>query len=164
MNCPSCGAPMRLQNGNSSLRCEYCKTVVTLAPDDIGVQFLEEVPDLLCPLCAASLWNSVLARVPIHACKRCQGLLVAMHSLEPLVESMRALHPERSNPLPADPSDLDRKTECPRCRQRMDAQFYSGGGNVVVCGCEPDELNWLDGGALMRIVRAPQTDEAEIAI
>jgi Zn-finger nucleic acid-binding protein len=152
---------MRLQSGNASLRCEYCKTVVTLTPDDAGMQFLEETPELECPSCAVALWNAVLAGAQLHTCRRCHGLLVRMNALEPLVEAMRAGHPGTEIPAPADPADLERKVVCPRCHQRMDSDFYAGGGNAVVSGCERDELNWLDGGALTRIVRAPQASDAE---
>lgn len=154
MNCPACGAPLRLGSGNANLRCEYCKTVVPIAPDDTGIQFLEEVRDLLCPACAVPLWSAALARVEIHACKRCQGLLVAMSALELLLESVRAAHPEREAPLPANPEDLARKIDCPRCHHRMDTHFYYGGGNAVLSGCERCELNWLDSGTLMRMVQA----------
>lgn len=163
MNCPSCGAPMRLGSGNASLRCEYCKTVVTLAADEDGYEFLDETPELLCPVCGIALWNAVLARVPVHVCKRCHGLLAGMSVLEPLVEAMRATHPGSEIPAPAVPADLDRKISCPKCRQRMDTDFYAGGGNVVIAACERCELNWLEGGALMRIVRAPRAGEAELA-
>lgn len=154
---------MRLGSGNTSLRCEYCKTVVTLAQDEDGIQFLDEAPELECPACATSLWNAVLARVELHACKQCHGLLVAMSGLEPLVESMRAAHPGSEIPASADPADLDRKVVCPRCHGRMDSDFYAGGGNAVISSCERCELNWLEGGALMRIVRAPQASDAEAA-
>ncbi|HWE85188.1 MAG TPA: zf-TFIIB domain-containing protein [Terracidiphilus sp.] len=154
---------MRLAIGNASLRCEFCKAVVTLTPDDAGVKWLEEAPDLECPSCAAALWNAVLARVPLHACKNCHGLLVAMNALEPLVESMRAGHPGSETPAPADPADLKRRFNCPQCHQHMDSDFYAGGGNVVVSGCERDEVNWLEGGVLMRIVRAPRASDAEAA-
>jgi len=154
---------MRLGSGNASLRCEYCNTVVTLAQDIDGIEFLEEAPDLECPVCAAWLWNAVLGRVQLHACKQCHGLLAPMSGLEPLVENLRAAHPGGEVPVPADPADLDRKVICPRCHQRMDSDFYAGGGNAVVASCERCELDWLGGGALMRIVHAPQTSDAEPA-
>lgn len=163
MNCPSCGAPMRLQNGNTSMVCEHCKTVVALSADDDGYQFLDEAPELLCPLCAVALWNAVLARVPVRTCKRCHGLLTGMSALEPLVEAMRATNPGGAIPAPADPADLDRRIDCPQCHQRMNTDFYAGGGNVVISGCERCELNWLDSGALMRIAQVPQPSDAEPA-
>ena len=37
----------------------------------------------------------------------------------------------------------------------MDTHFYNGPGNVIIDDCDQCELNWLDHGELMRIVRAP---------
>jgi LSD1 subclass zinc finger protein len=159
MNCPSCGAPLRLAPGNTSLRCDYCKIVVAVAADDTGVQFLDEAPELVCPACAAALWKSVLATVELDACKQCHGLLAPMGWFEPLVEKMRALHAEREFPAAADDAALDRKVLCPRCRQRMDTHYYFGGGHAVMSTCERCELHWLDGGMLMRIVRTPHINE-----
>lgn len=154
---------MQLASGNASLRCEYCQTVVTIAPDDTGIQLLDEATELLCPVCAEALWNAVLARVQVNTCKRCKGLLVRMSALEPLVEAMRATHPGSEIPAPAGPADLDRKIACPQCHQRMDMDFYAGGGNVVVAGCERCELKWLGGGALMRMVQAPHASDSELS-
>ena len=159
MNCPSCGAPMRLANGNTSLRCDYCKNVVVVKADDSGVQFLEEVPDSLCPACATPLWNAVLAKEKLNACKQCHGLLVAMGAFGDLIENMRAEHPEVTVPIPSDPAELQRKVDCPLCHQRMDTHFYFGGGNAVMSTCERCEVHWLDGGVLMQIVRAPRYSE-----
>jgi LSD1 subclass zinc finger protein len=159
MNCPSCGAPLKLAPGNTSLRCDYCKVNISIAADDTGVQFLDELPGRACPSCSAPLWKSVLAGIELDACKQCHGLLVPMGSFEALVEKMRTLHSEREFPGAADDSILDRKLSCPICHQRMDTHFYFGGGHAVMSTCERDELHWLDGGMLMRIVRTPQLSE-----
>jgi Zn-finger nucleic acid-binding protein len=152
---------MRLTNGNASLRCDYCKSMVVAAADDTGVQFLDEVMDLLCPLCAVPLWNAVLARVQMHACKRCHGLLVLMESLDPLIEQMRAGNNNNGAvPPPADPSELNQIVNCPKCHHRMDTHYYYGGGQAVISGCETCDWNWLDGGVLMRMVHAPHASSA----
>jgi Zn-finger nucleic acid-binding protein len=161
---------MHLTGGNASLRCDYCKTVVVVAPDDAGIQFVDEAAKLACPLDTAPLWNAVLARVPIRACKQCHGLLVSMGAFEDLIANMRALHPEEVDSPPANRADLKRKVICPNCHQAMDTHFYFGGGHAVISTCEKCELHWLDGGVLMRIVRAPREnvaarlDEAETEI
>jgi Zn-finger nucleic acid-binding protein len=154
---------MRLANGNASLRCDYCKSIFVAAADDTGVQLLDQAAELACPVCAVPLWDAVLAGVQIHACKHCHGLLVAMGAFEELIDQMRALHEESAIPSPADPADLKRNISCPRCRRRMDTHFYYGGGQAVISGCESCSLNWLDGGVLMRIVRAPHRSESETA-
>ncbi len=159
MNCPSCGAPLRLAAGNTSLRCEYCKLVVAVEADDTGVQFLDEAPELTCPTCSASLWKAVLATVEVDACKTDRGLLVLMDWFEPLVEKMRGLHAEREIPGPVDEAELERKIMCPKCHQRMDTHYYFGGGHAVMSTCERCQAHWVDGGMLMRIVRAPRISE-----
>lgn len=146
---------MRLANGNISLRCDYCKSLVITKADDAGVQFLDEVQELTCATCQAALWDAVLAALQVNACRKCHGLLVSMGGFEALIEKMRALHAEREIPGPADEAELDRKVLCPKCRQRMDTHYYFGGGHAVMSTCERCELHWLDGGVLMRIVRAP---------
>ena len=37
----------------------------------------------------------------------------------------------------------------------MDTHYYAGPGNIVIDDCASCELNWLDAGELMAIVRAP---------
>ncbi|MGA3032937.1 MAG: hypothetical protein ABSD70_06615 [Terracidiphilus sp.] len=159
MNCPSCGAPLKLSAGNTSLRCDYCKLVVAVGSDDTGVQFLGEAPEMTCPTCAGGLWHGVLAAVEVDACKTDRGLLVPMSWFEALVEKMRALHTEREIPGPVDEAELERKVMCPRCHQKMETHYYYGGGHAVMSTCEQCELHWLDGGMLMRIVRMPHQDE-----
>lgn len=151
---------MRLTGGNAGLRCEYCRTVVVVAPDDAGTQFVDQAAGLACPACGEPLWNAVLAHVAIQACKKCHGLLVPMATFEDLIDNMRAEHPGTEDSSPADPADLKRRITCPRCRQNMDTHFYFGGGHAVMSTCERCELHWLDGGVLMRIVRAPQHESA----
>ncbi len=159
MNCPSCGAPLKLAPGNTSLRCDYCKLVVAVTADDSGVQFLDELRNLKCPACASELWRGVLATVELCACKKCHGLLVPMGRFELLVEKMRDQHAEREIPSPMDDAELDRKVNCPKCHQQMDTHFYMGGGHAVMSTCEQDELHWLGGGMLMRVVRMPHLSE-----
>ena len=72
---------------------------------------------------------------------------------------MRGLHTEREIPSPVDESELERKVMCPKCHQKMDTHYYFGGGHAVMSTCERCELHWLDGGMLMRIVRAPRIAE-----
>lgn len=151
---------MHLGIGNDSLRCEYCKTVVIVQKDDHGVRYLDETPELHCPVCAVSLWNATLAGIQLHACKQCSGLLVSMGAIDTLIDELRSTNTETQIPPPPDSHGLREKIDCPRCHQHMDVHFYFGGGGAVIGGCEHCELNWLDGGMLMRIVRAPHYNEA----
>jgi len=159
MNCPSCGAPLKLAPGNTSLRCDYCQVMVTVTSDQSGVQLLEEVRDLPCPTCAAPLWHAVLATIELHSCKKCHGLLIPMGAFAALVDKMRGLHEEREFPGPVDEKLIENKIVCPKCRQPMDTHFYLGGGHAIMSTCERDELHWLDGGMLLRIVRMPHVSE-----
>jgi len=155
---------MRLAHGNASLRCDYCKTVVIVQSDDLGVQYLEQSADLACPICVIQLWNATLTGIKIRACERCHGLLVAMEALEALIEQLREKYEEAEIPIAAEPADLNRRTDCPNCHQRMDTHFYYGGGSAVISGCERCSLNWLDGSVLLRIVRAPHSADAEASL
>jgi Zn-finger nucleic acid-binding protein len=159
MNCPSCGAPLRAAGGIESLRCDYCKNFVYTAPDDEGVSYLEELEELLCPVCAIPLWNATLTNISIRACKKCHGRLVAMDIFEELIGRLRTEHPGSKTPVTDDGSDEKRRLDCPVCHRHMETHFYYGGGHVVMEDCERCELNWLDGGALLRLAHAPHTEE-----
>jgi len=150
---------MRLADGLVSLRCDYCKSLYYSAPDDEGVRYLDELENLLCPVCDVPLWNANLADVPIRACKKCRGMLVAMGAFEALIDQARGERHEAKIPMADDGSDLSRRLECPQCHHPMETHFYYGGGHVVMEDCERCELNWLDGGAVMRIVNAPRSEK-----
>lgn len=159
MNCPSCGAPLRISDANTSLRCDYCHSVVTVQADETGVQFVDEAQELICPNCTVPVWNALLAGVRLDACKRCHGLLVPTGSFEALIERMRAENLGSEIPALGDAADLDRRVSCPKCRQRMETHFYYGGGHAVMSTCERCDLHWLESGVLMQIVRAPHEGE-----
>jgi len=151
---------MHMAGGLASLRCDYCKNMVYAAPDDEGVRYLDELEDLQCPVCMIPLWNATLGNIPFRACKKCRGMLVKMNAFEAFIDRERSAHPGTEMPLDDDGSDLNRKLECPQCHRAMDAHFYYGGGHVVMNDCERCELNWLDGGGLLRIAHAPHSNEA----
>ena len=155
MNCPSCGAAMRLHADEDCLKCDYCKSIFFPAKDDDGVAVLCIPADEACPVCGIPLMHAALAKVRIRYCTRCRGMLIPMGVFMALVEALR----EGDNgtliaPTP-DPHDLQRHIDCPHCHKRMDTHFYNGPGNVIIDDCSDCLLNWLDHGELMRIVRAP---------
>ena len=151
---------MHLATGNTSLVCDYCKTVVVLPTDDAGIQFISETAaNLNCPVCSIKLWDAVVSGIQVNACNRCHGSLIHMGVLETVIDQLRSKVMDAQIPTPANPQDLQRKIECPNCHQKMDVHFYMGGGGAVIGGCERCELDWLDGGALMRIARAPHHDD-----
>ncbi len=153
---------MRLATGDASMRCDYCKTVVVLPADDAGVHFLEETfQELNCPVCSIPLWNAMLGGIKLCACKKCKGMLIGMNVFEPLIGELRdKCKNEDEIPSPADPADLRRAVDCPKCHRHTDVHFYMGGGGAIIATCENCELNWLDGGMLMRIVRTPHEESS----
>jgi Zn-finger nucleic acid-binding protein len=155
MNCPSCGAPMRLEPDKDCLTCDYCKNIWFPAKGDDGVSVFPEKSEDSCPVCSTPLMYASIAKVRIEYCERCRGMLIPMGAFIGLVDELRAGQPGSLIPPPPDPRELRQRLPCPRCHKPMDTHFYSGAGNVIIESCDLCELNWLDHGKLMRIVRAP---------
>ena len=157
MNCPSCGAPMKPKADLQSFKCEYCLSVFFPEKNDDGVRVLEEQSGHDCPICSVPLMHAYLFKSPIIYCTKCNGMMIAMGMLEPLIDQLRSEHAASSAPPPTDKDDLRRKINCPQCHRPMDAHIYGGPGNVVIDSCETCSLLWLDRGELLRIARAPDT-------
>ena len=163
MNCPTCGAPMRLESGAESLTCDYCGNIVFPEKDDTGVRVLSEPTSELCPACSIGLVDASFTGARLKYCTRCRGMLIDMDIFADLVQTLR-----RGNggviPRPPDRSELERRLSCPHCRQAMETHFYAGPGNVILSDCERCSLDWLDHGKLMRIAHAPDAlrEEAEV--
>jgi Zn-finger nucleic acid-binding protein len=156
MNCPSCGAPMRLEQDKDYLRCDYCKNLYFPKENEDGVRVLGELSELLCPVCSVPLIHAALYGCRILYCDRCRGLLVSMDFFVELTQELRAADAHAGIlPSPPDPKDLERHTDCPQCHRRMDTHYYAGPGNIVIDDCSFCHLNWLDYGELQRITRAP---------
>jgi LSD1 subclass zinc finger protein len=156
MNCPSCGAPLHLQEGRESLTCEYCRTVYLPEKNDDGVRVFDQPSEFLCPVCEAPLFHAAMERQRILYCTRCRGSLIPMAVFVVLVRDLRARRGGAAGISPApDRREFDRRTRCPQCGAPMDTHYYAGGGNVVLDDCSRCEWNWLDAGELMSIVRAP---------
>lgn len=155
MNCPNCGAPMRVKSDATSLSCEYCHSTCVLDKNDDGVQVLDEQADEQCSLCNQPLVRAVLAKCPILYCKKCGGMLVAMGALEDLIAELRvAGQGSVAKPTAYDPEELRRVLQCPHCHRRMEAHLYAGPGNVVIDSCEDCSMIWLDRGEAKRIASA----------
>jgi len=156
MNCPSCGAAMRFEDGRSCLTCEYCGNIQVLEADRDGVAMLGEASPVKCPLCKTPMEEAAVHGRQLLCCPRCRGLLVAMSVFVEVTGTLRA---ERTGPPESphrfDPKDLERALLCPSCGAPMDTHLYAGPGNVVIATCEFCDLEWLDHGALRHIVAAP---------
>ncbi|MBV9500979.1 MAG: zf-TFIIB domain-containing protein [Acidobacteriaceae bacterium] len=147
---------MRVRDGDDCLACEYCKSVHLPEKSKDGVALLRETSNFQCPLCAVPLEHALIGRYRTLYCIRCHGNLISMPVFVSLVEHLRAQQGDAWEiPPPPDPQRLRRRIHCPQCKQTMDTHYYCGPGNVIIDDCDRCELNWLDNGELMRIVRAP---------
>lgn len=146
---------MHLKPDAQSYKCDYCQSVYFPEKNGDGVRVLDEPSGQDCPLCKLPLMEAVLVRERIRYCTRCGGMLLPMPELEDLIDELRSQGSGSALQPPGDPSDLNRKLDCPQCHSRMDAHFYCGPGNVVVDSCDQCFLIWMDRGKLMHIASAP---------
>lgn len=156
MNCPNCGAPMCFHDGRECMTCDYCQSVYFPEKNEDGVRVLGERSELSCPVCAIPLARAILASHQILYCTRCRGSLVPAPVFVLAMQDLRAQRTDFSAAAHRpDAKELDRHLECPQCHRAMDTHYYGGPGNIVIDDCARCELNWLDAGELMAIVRAP---------
>jgi len=156
MNCPNCGAPMRLLDGRECLTCDYCKSEYFPEKNEDGIRVLDDRSELSCPVCAVPLAHAILESHQILYCTRCRGSLIPAPVFVLILRDLRARRENATaTPHLPDPQELQRRIQCPQCHRAMDTHYYAGPGNVVIDDCEWCELNWLDAGELMTIVRAP---------
>lgn len=153
MNCPACGAPMKLASGEDSFTCPYCHSVYFPEKNDDGVRLLGDSEEM-CPVCAIQLKEAALDQVRLRYCERCRGMLISMDSFAALVDAVRAGTQGAVITAKADLDELKRKLTCPHCHRSMDSHFYAGPGKVIIADCEHCNLNWLDHGKLQRIAHA----------
>jgi len=156
MNCPSCGAPMRLEEDQDSFHCEYCKNIFFPEKNEEGVRVLGEPSGLNCPVCSTGLVHAAIGGGRILYCTGCRGMLIRMDIFPGLIQAAQA-HREGPAIIPhrPDPNGLRRHIKCPQCHASMNTHFYAGPGNIIIDSCSDCYLDWLDDGELMRIVRAP---------
>ena len=154
MNCPGCGAAMRLEEDKTYLTCDYCTTPFFPEPNGDGVRDLGAPADSLCPVCGVPLAHAAIGDHRVFSCERCRGILLPMPLLVDLIGELRPHAGSGAARLPS-PRDLERKIRCPKCHQPMDTHPYAGGGNVVIDSCSRCFLDWLDYGELQRILHAP---------
>ena len=109
MNCPSCGAPMRLDAGGESLSCSYCGSIVFPDKNDEGVRVLSGPTEEMCPVCSLALVNASFAGARLRYCTRCRGMLFAMEVFADLVPQLRTGNESGPIPPPPDRSELERR-------------------------------------------------------
>jgi Zn-finger nucleic acid-binding protein len=137
------------------LHCSHCD----------GYHFPQETGDGVCPLGDPSGVSCLVCRdQPLQMalidgdevcyCDRCRGFLTTMPAFSIIVTKRRARHTTHEQlPGPFDPEELKRHLKCPKCKKRMSAHPYFGGGNAVVDTCDRCGLIWLDAGELAVIER-----------
>jgi Zn-finger nucleic acid-binding protein len=159
VNCPSCGAPMRLEADRNYLLCDYCGSVYFPEPNADGVRVLGGSSPLGCPTCDIPLVHASVGDQRMLYCTRCRGMLIPMDVFVTIVQDLRSRR-EASVDAVRQPDwrEMDRRLRCPQCNQVMETHPYGGGGNVILEDCERCSLNWLDYGELDKIVRAPDHD------
>lgn len=163
MNCPTCGAAMRVVARRHYFHCEHCGRYHFPEGTAEGVVVLEGPAGLDCPVCSQPLRDARLDGEPAGSCEHCRGVLIVTASFTVVVTKRRARQRAGEQPRePFDPAELKRGVDCPRCRRRMDTHAYSGGGNAVIDSCSQCNLVWLDAGELAIIERyVPSTHRIE---
>src|SRR6266852_4593021 len=90
MNCPNCGAPMRLDEDKDFFNCDYCVSTYFPQKNEDGIRVLGEPAALSCPLCAVPLVHAALSGCRIMYCTRCRGALIKMAVFVELLQARRA--------------------------------------------------------------------------
>jgi len=154
MNCPGCGAAMKPAGNRNYFLCDHCGNFHFPQETGDGVCPTTDAAGCSCPLCALPLVDALIDGEAVAYCGRCRGFLTLIPKFGSIVEKRRSRHtPNEEQPAPFDPAELRRVLKCPKCRLRMEAHPYFGGGNAVVDTCERCQLIWLDAGELAVIER-----------
>jgi len=115
---------------------------------------------MACPVCSVALIKAAISTTSVLFCTNCRGLLLPMNELPSLIDELRSLRTESAAQTSPDKGDLKRSLRCPSCHRLMETHFYAGPGNVILDSCGDCFLIWLDRGELMRIVHAPDENDA----
>ena len=157
MNCPNCGAPMKLVVDKIYYFCEYCSTTYSPEANPDGVRSLGQPSQFSCPICKDPLSFAAIEDAPVLYCERCRGVLIPVEYFVTTIEKRRRhLNHRPVVPSPLDMQELDRRIACPQCGKPMDTHPYGGPGNIVIDNCPACRVNWLDYKEFWRVVTAPQ--------
>jgi Zn-finger nucleic acid-binding protein len=162
MNCPNCGAAMRL-SAKGIFVCAHCGTnelPEAGAVDKGGVRILgPSDSSLRCALCKTPFMCGLVDDYQVEYCETCHGILLDRRDFAELVQRRRAWAVTASViPTPASVDELRRKIACAKCGLQMTTDWYYGPGNVVIDRCTACDLVWLDYGELKQIIDAPGID------
>ncbi len=163
MNCENCGAPMLPVRSGDYFYCEYCASYYFPKANLDGVRLIGEPDEVNCYFCCLPLYVASLEGVRILTCERCKGILVPQSSFLTMINYLRGVAESAELPFrPIDPHELERRMDCPKCRQPMETHPYYGPGNVVIDVCPRCHLIWLDYGELHKIVNSPGHDRGRL--
>lgn len=160
MNCLNCGAPTTPVAGRHFFICSFCEshreTSRSQATKD-GVVSSAELVDADCPVCDhEQLVLAAIDGVDVQHCTGCRGVLIPNERFRELLARRRSNFGEaEDNPIPLNPTELDRQIACPQCQGRMAVHPYHGPGNAVIDSCYPCRHIWLDRGEFSALERAP---------
>ncbi len=162
MNCPNCGAPLKVVTERDYFVCEYCYSFVFPEENLDHVRVLDETVDYSCPICKIPLTVSSIKGNRVLSCTNCRGLLLRQYAFMMMTQFLREQPELLNSPFrPINPEELLRKIKCPSCSQPMDTHPYYGPGSVVIDVCIGCHLIWLDYGEFHKIVSAPVRDHHE---
>jgi Zn-finger nucleic acid-binding protein len=154
MNCGNCGAAMTPVAGRDYFRCDYCLSFhFPEAAGGDGVRVVGGPTGCDCPVCDRPLADGRVEGEPVHYCGRCRGFLATNPAFNTILRNRRAKRPAGETDHAFCPTELRRRLACPRCRRRMDAHPFYGGGRVCVDTCAGCTLIWLDAGELTVLER-----------
>jgi Zn-finger nucleic acid-binding protein len=156
MNCPDCGAPMRLEENKDYLSCDYCRSMYFPDTTDEGVRVLGELAEQHCPICDVPLVHAAVSGQRLLYCTRCRGMLLSVTVFTQLLDDLRAQSGHSAaiaHPLVE--KDFERRIRCPQCHQQMENHLYGGPGNIVIDTCERCCFHWLDHGEMQRAAHGP---------
>ncbi len=159
MNCPNCGAPMRLVAKRNYFVCDFCTTFKFPEKKKTGsdrVQTIGVKSETLCPICEMDLTEALIERYPVLHCEKCRGVLATNDEFLKIVRKIRSESKDvQRDHVAINPTELKRQVGCPRCSKTMDVHPYYGPGAVVIDTCPRCQVIWLDHGEISVIETAP---------
>jgi len=148
------------------MQCGYCRSLVFSVDDPLTVERITPMGgdlDAECPTCQKTLCTGQIEDRPLLYCGGCYGLLLKHQDFGIVTRQRRARRTgcEAEAVKPLDPSQYDRRIDCPNCRSKMEVHPYYGPGNVVIDSCNECQYIWLDHGELRTVERAEGGREPE---
>ena len=154
MNCRNCAAAMVPVGGRAYFRCAHCGTFEFPVTNDDGIADRGQPADVTCPVYRVTLSVGAIEGHPVAHCGTCRGFLTSNANFGEILPRKRVAYAGQPMiPRGFEPSELQRKLTCPKCRKPMDTHPYGGGGNAVVDTCPRCRLIWLDSGELEILAR-----------